>query len=603
MRDNLSRNDLCPCGSGRKFKKCCQGKAPAALAGQSAAGPRLIAKPGQSSQALAATASRHWDAGRHAAAIAAFRDIAQMTPDSADAHYNLGLALFRSGQLAEAAVALQRAVERRPRFEPALQVLANVHDHMGRENEAAAVYRTLSRTTKDRTEQRLALAKALSLEGAAEDAVEELRRAAAAAPAHAGTHVLLGQLLLEKGAFAEAEAHLIKAIDDFPDSFQHVAASRRMTEADRPLLARLAARLEKGNLQTRERGAIHFGLGKAHDDLRDYAEAMRHYDLGNKLCGLSGRLDRAGLKAVYDELIATYSAEALRRARSAKEALPDADGDLPVLIIGMPRSGTTLTEQILSAHPDVAGGGELSFWSDRVKAWMAAARSNVAAPGQPSAGLEAFTQLRASRPGLSVTETVSLANLHRRAAPPRHVSDADLDQAGADYLALLRQIGPGARRVIDKAPYNFERLGQIASALPGARIIYCSREPVDNCLSIYFTNFKGRQGWTRDDVLFQYRQHQRLMDHWRKVLPRDRFTEVDYATLITDREAETRRLIAFLGLDWDDACLAPERNERVVRSASLWQARQGAYTGSLNRWRNYEPWLGEFRDLLPAQAD
>ena len=137
--------------------------------------------------------------------------------------------------------------------------------------------------------------------------------------------------------------------------------------------------------------------------------------------------------------------------------------------------------------------------------------------------------------------------------------------------------------------------------LPGARIIQCRRHPVDTCLSIYFTHFKQVIGFATDkaDLAGAYQQYARLMDHWRMVLPPGRFLEVDYEALIADREAVTRRLIAFTGLDWDDACLQPERNQHAVVTASRWQARQPVYATSVGRWRHYEPWLGELRCLLP----
>ena len=155
----------------------------------------------------------------------------------------------------------------------------------------------------------------------------------------------------------------------------------------------------------------------------------------------------------------------------------------------------------------------------------------------------------------------------------------------------------------DKAPRNFELLWLIRLALPDARVIHCRRHPVDTCLSIFFANFSARQDYAcdRGDLVFFYRQYERLMDHWRRALPADRFTEVEYETLIADREAETRRLVAFCGLDWDDACLTPERNGRVVKTASLWQARQPVYETSVDRWRRYEPWLGELKELMPAE--
>ena len=211
---------------------------------------------------------------------------------------------------------------------------------------------------------------------------------------------------------------------------------------------------------------------------------------------------------------------------------------MPVFIVGLPRSGTTLAEQILSSHPAVAAGGELQFW--RVRA----------------------LELRRFMSG----------------AP----DPAALSQAADDYFALLRGVGPSAKRVTDKAPLNYEELGLIRLALPGARIVHCRRNPVDTALSIYFTEFA--------DIVFMYRQYERLMAHWRRILPPDKFLELDY---------ERRRLVAFSGLEWEDACLEHERNARIVRTASVWQARQPIYTTSVGRWRRYEPWLGELRELLP----
>jgi hypothetical protein len=165
----------------------------------------------------------------------------------------------------------------------------------------------------------------------------------------------------------------------------------------------------------------------------------------------------------------------------------------------------------------------------------------------------------------------------------------------------LRRIGPSAARVTDKQTFNFQQLGLIHLLLPKAQIIHCQRHPVDTCLSMYFTYFKGRMPFVSDkaDLAFAYRQYAKIMDHWRIVLPSERFLEIDYEELVSNREVVTRRLIAFCGLDWHDACLQPERNERTVTTASLWQARQPIFTSSVERWRRYEPWLGELRQVLP----
>ena len=227
----------------------------------------------------------------------------------------------------------------------------------------------------------------------------------------------------------------------------------------------------------------------------------------------------------------------------------------------MPRSGTTLVEQILSSHPEVAPGGEPSFWSDQ----------NRAGAGV----LDATAKLEAAR----------------------RLADA--------YLAVLRAISPDAPQVTDKMPFNFGLLGVILQVFPRAAIVHCRRHPIDTCLSSFSTGFEATIDFAgeRGSLVFFYRQYQRLMAHWREVLPPDRFIEVDYEELVADPEPVTRRLIAARGLDWNDACLAPHRNQNRITTASLWQARQPIYRTSVERWRRYEPWLGELRQLLEPGPD
>jgi hypothetical protein len=228
----------------------------------------------------------------------------------------------------------------------------------------------------------------------------------------------------------------------------------------------------------------------------------------------------------------------------------------------MPRSGTTLVEQIVSSHRDVAAGGELGFWEQR--------------------------------------STI------REAAIADGITPQTAEEMASAYRAALREISPDGRSVTDKLPTNFLALGLVRLAVPDAAIIHCRRHPLDTCISIYSKRLPG-SFYSRDraSLVFYYRQYQRLMAHWRAVLPPEKFLEVDYEALVADREAQTRRLIAFLGLDWDEACLAPERNPSLVRTASMWQVRQPVYSSSVGRWRRYEPWLGELRALLdeaPAEA-
>jgi hypothetical protein len=219
----------------------------------------------------------------------------------------------------------------------------------------------------------------------------------------------------------------------------------------------------------------------------------------------------------------------------------------------MPRSGTTLIERIISSHPEVRGGGELSFWNQRAPAWVDAPTDRLA---------------------------------------------AEADAIREEYLGVLRRIGPNALRVTDKMPFNFLWVGLVRALLPNARMVHCRRNPVDTCLSIYSTNFRGGFVSDRAGLVEYYRHYRRLMDHWRAVLPADRLLDVDYEDAIRAPEEMARRLIAFCGLMWNPACLRPDRNADIVRTVNLWEARQPIYRGSVERWRNYEPWIGELRSLL-----
>jgi Sulfotransferase family len=296
---------------------------------------------------------------------------------------------------------------------------------------------------------------------------------------------------------------------------------------------------------------LEYALGKACDDLKDYASAIGHFDAANRIDKGVTSYDRTQQAARVEQLIERYTPEYFARHAALGVADPT-----PVFVLGMPRSGTTLVEQIVSSHPLVAGGGEREYWVRSGLAWE-------------QSGADGLTE----------------AVIHRLAA---------------DYLAELRRVAPHATRVTDKLPYNFLWIGLIHLALPNARIIHCRRHPVDTCLSIYFAHFARRAnfGSDRGDLAWEYRQYERLMAHWRAVLSADRLLDVDYETLVADQEAGTRRLIEFSGLEWDDACLRPESNRRVVMTASSWQARQPVYRSSVARWRNYEKWLGELRELL-----
>jgi tetratricopeptide (TPR) repeat protein len=381
-----------------------------------------------------------------------------------------------------------------------------------------------------------------------------LRRTLARDPTNAMAHDLLGNLLTELGHFDEAEECFARAVAIAPllaGSYYDLVRCRPLTSADSDIVARMEGALATPGLDMAQRLRLHLALGKAADDLGDYVLAMRHLDAADAVRRSSTPFDSAAFDAEIDRLIARCTPELIARAPE----LGSSDAT-PVFIIGMPRSGTTLVEQIVSSHPEVAAGGELNFWNERGAAWHLAGAAEAETPF--------------------------------------------LSQAATDYLRLLRGIGPRAARVTDKMPFNFLWAGLIHLAFPRATIIHCRRAAIDTALSIHQTHFHPGLAFPTGgaELVAYFRSYRRLTDHWRRVLPADRLIEIDYEDLTRTPEPVIRRIIAGCGLAWDDACLRPDRNPRAVKTPSKWQTRQQIYHSSVERWRRYEPWLGPLHALL-----
>jgi tetratricopeptide (TPR) repeat protein len=532
-------------------------------------------------------AARHEAAGRRDQAIAALRNAVRQAPHSAIAHYNLGLTFFKAVRSAEAIDSLRQAVALQPDFGRAQFRLGVALQHQGDEDDAIVAFRAaIAQGTRVREAYthlgdllwardmeeaaacyrraadaspagRLNAAKALMAEEKFDEAAAAARRALALQPGSPDAEWLLGNILVFQGRLTEAVRlfeHVIEVAPEAADAYRNLALAKRVTEADRPLVARMTEVLRTASLAAMDRMRLEYALGKALDDLKDHAAAIGHFDEANRLIKARSSYDRAQHAALVDRQIKRWTPDYF-----AQHADLGVEDDTPILVVGMPRSGTTLVEQIISSHPLVGGAGEREFWQRRGPAWEQSGADGL--------------------------------------------SPAAIRELAEDYGAELRRIAPAGERVVDKMPHNFLWLGPIHLAFPRARIIHCRRHPVDTCLSIYFAHFAGRATYANDrgDLVFEYRQYERLMAHWRGVLPANRFLEVDYETLVADQEAGTRRLIDFCGLEWDDACLRPEGNTRPVLTASSWQARQPVYRSSVARWRNYEPWLGELRELLPPE--
>jgi tetratricopeptide (TPR) repeat protein len=498
------------------------------------------------------------EVGRIPDAIMALERAVSNDPHYADAHFRLGIALEKRGNVGAAVAAYDRATKLEPALTEAWFRAGALAYTLGNRNAAIACFRRAAAAGGRTSFGRLGKARALLTEDRNQEAERALRETLVADPSNAMAYDLLGNLLAEFGRFDEARACFERAIAIAPllaGSYYDLVRCRTVTSSDRGLLEEMQGALTSPGLEPEQRQRVHLAIGKAAEDLGDYALAMRHFDTAEDVRRSGASFDSAAFSNEIDRLIARCTPEWMAQASEFGSA-----DRTPVLIVGMPRSGTTLVEQIVSMHPEVGAGGELHFWNQRGVEWHSSGRAEI----QKELVLSKF-----------------------------------LPETAADYVGLLRSIAPKAARVTDKMPFNFLWAGLIQVAFPGATIIHCRRSAVDTALSIHQTHFHPTLAFPTGgaELVAYFRSYRRLMNHWRRVLPADRFVEVDYEDLTSAPEPVIRRIIVACGLAWNDACLRPESNPRAVRTPSKWQARQPIYRSSVDRWRRYEPWLGPLREL------
>jgi len=513
--------------------------------------------------------------GRLAEAEALYRRILVSEPRHADSLHLLGLIAAQTGRLEPAVALIAQALAMKPDFAEAHNNLGNVLQELGRSMEAAAAYRRAIGLKGDYAEAHNNLSHALRSLGQRPAAVEACLRAIALQPRFAEAHNNLGNLLQDLGRPAEALAAYAQALalkPDYAEVHVNIGITQLMSgekalaeqavaqalaidpdlpqawytrsdmkvftpdDADIGKMEALLAAADVRGFGRQGRLRLLFALGKAWMEAGDADRAFAHLHAGNQL-------KRASFAYAVEDDVARHAAIArcfTPDMLSRMAGLGD-PSDLPVFIVGMPRSGTTLIEQILASHPQLRGAGELELLPGLV--------DNIAA--RPSA--------------------------------------AALAAIGQDYAQQLAALAPGVLRVVDKMPVNFRHVGLIRLMLPNARIIHCRRDPIDTCLSCYTKNFNGQQSYAYDlrELGLYHRSYDTLMQHWRAVLPADRFIEVNYEDVVQNLEAESQRLIAFCGLDWDKSCLTFNTTPRQVRTASVNQVRQSLYATSVGRWRPY----------------
>jgi tetratricopeptide (TPR) repeat protein len=481
---------------------------------------QLLRVDNQSPEALNNVGSVLFKLGRLIEAERHFRHAVTILPEYPDALVNLGIALRVRGYFSESELYLRRAIKAKPNHFDAHCVLGSVLAFMGDSRGAKARFKKVLRAKPGHVDSLIGMAHALALEGRMDEASGMLDRVRAAQP------------------------NYVRAI-------AAQAGLRKMQSSDSQWLE---AALSAADSETDgyEEAALRFSIGKYYDDVGNYARAFDSYKRANDgFKRLAEPYDRKRRTKLVRDLISAYPREETARQRSGSS-----HSSKPVLVVGMPRSGTSLVDQIICSHPAAKGVGESQFWSDSMR--------------------EHESRVRVGSLDEQLTEKLA-----------------------GGYLQTLEARARDALRIVDKTPLNAEYLGVIHSVFPNARFIYMRRDPIDTCLSNYFQAFPLTANFKLDlaDLAHFWKEHRRLIDHWRAALSSSSILEVPYEELVADQETWTRRILDFIGLEWNDRCLNFNSTQRVVATASYWQVRQKIYNTSVGRSRNYQKFLGPLLEL------
>jgi len=517
-----------------------------------------------------AHAAEHHQAGRFREAEGIYRQVLRDNPENVDALRLLGNAAFHSGRMHEAERLFRRAVSYAPDYAEAQIDLGRVLKEQHRLEDAINAFETAIELEPDNFQPWFLLASVLAPAARTYDAIEAYQKVLEIRPRHAGAYLGLGHTLKTVGRQEEAiEAYreCIRLKPNNGEIYWSLANLKTYTLTDDDIAA-MQAQLtedetedgEEDGMDSQSRVNFLFALAKAYEDRGDFNAAWEYYEEGNSTQRMEENYDPVRTETINDEIIEVFDQDLFANLSGHGHPSPE-----PIFIIGLPRSGSTLLEQILASHSMVEGTAEL-----------------------PYAGLVATSMNPNRADGVTYPHAV------------RDLKPEDFHRLGQDYLNMARiHRTEGRPRFIDKMPNNFPSVGLLRLILPNAKIIDARRYPLDSCLSCYRQLFARGQSFTYDltDIGEYFLQYQRMMDHWHEVLP-GRCLTVQYEEMVTDFDQQVRRLLEFCNLPWEENCARFYETERPVRTASSEQVRQPVYTGSINFWRNHESHLDELIDVL-----
>lgn len=467
-------------------------------------------------QALSLSGRGHFDEA-HAHYLAALKQL----PGNVDLLSNIGFNLNSAGRYSEAEQWLSEAIKIAP----------------------------------EALSPRINLSIALRKQGKVEGALAALNETASTHSAEPDLFYELGCVLTDMGHFPEAERNFHRAMELQPDHARAWIAllnSRKMTPEDSALLV-AGEKLLRSALPVHDRISLLYLFGKYYDDTGDHARAFDYFRQANELKKSTRKpYDRLSVGRICDLFINSHDPGIVRKTYSGSS-----DSPRPVFVVGMPRSGTSLVEQIIASHPLVHGAGELNFWAERI-------------------------------------------NRDRRRIMLADYGEDLISDIASEYLSYMERYPSTVQRVVDKMPANFRFLGPLHVIFPKAKFIHVKRDPIDTCLSVYFQDFSAQHSYANDlnDLAHYYGEYRRIMAHWQSVLPPEAMLEVSYEDLVESQVDWTRRMLDFLDLEWDPRCIEFYNTERRIGTASNWQARQPLYKTSRQRWRNYERYIDPLRVLL-----
>lgn len=474
-----------------------------------------------------------------------------LNPDSAEARIDLADILFLHDNLDEAETLFNDAMEMVPDNPRLYLKLSNVLERANRIDEALEAINKAVELNPEMPEAYHRQAMICMMGNRIQQALDSLDKALELKPKYPAALATKSEILQTHGDMEGAKKAASEALsmsDKIPFVYFTLGKVKKFTEDDEDFIKMKQVAENALSFGKAQATSLHFALFKAYQDVGDYDKAFEHLKTGNDLKFSAVPFDRDAQQNSFNKTKEVYSKEFIDSFKGE-----GSDSDVPIFIVGMPRSGTTLTEQIISSHPEVFGAGELHY----------------------------------------------LAEVEKELGFINHDNCKAL---GDRYVELTRNIDKDsktARKITDKMPGNYMRLGQILATLPNAKIIHCRRNPVDTCLSCYKQLFSRGHYWSYnlDAMAEHYSLYHDMMNYWRENFG-DRFIDIDYEETVSDFENQARRLLNFVEMEWDDACLTPHKTKRSILTASKGQVRKPIYKSSVEAWRRYEKQLEPLAEAL-----